>query len=113
VSTPPGSRIRRRGPGTWSGWVTLGHDPFSIDRELFKPNVLEEPGGDIHYGCGWVSLRTNHGRAAWHNGGNGWSYGPRLTTPPLIVRCPLRCDRQLDRAVVSFETRFSLAGSRS
>jgi CubicO group peptidase (beta-lactamase class C family) len=44
-------------------------------RELFKPRVLEEPGGDTYYGYGWVILETSSGRAAWHNGGNGWSYG--------------------------------------
>jgi CubicO group peptidase (beta-lactamase class C family) len=43
-------------------------------RRLFRPWVLEEPGGDTHYGYGWVILRGDGGRAAWHNGGNGWSY---------------------------------------
>ena len=43
--------------------------------ELFKPRVLEEPGGDSYYGYGWVILETKYGRAGWHNGGNGWSYG--------------------------------------
>jgi CubicO group peptidase (beta-lactamase class C family) len=44
-------------------------------RKLFEPHVLEQPGGDTHYGYGWVILRTDTGRMAWHNGGNGWSYG--------------------------------------
>jgi CubicO group peptidase (beta-lactamase class C family) len=43
--------------------------------QLFKPRVLEEPGGDTYYGYGWVILETGSGRAGWHNGGNGWSYG--------------------------------------
>jgi CubicO group peptidase (beta-lactamase class C family) len=42
--------------------------------ELFKPRVLEEPGGDSYYGYGWVILETNLGAVAWHNGGNRWSY---------------------------------------
>ena len=44
-------------------------------RELFRPRVREEPGGDSRYGYGWVLLDTVLGRVAWHNGGNGWSYG--------------------------------------
>jgi CubicO group peptidase (beta-lactamase class C family) len=44
-------------------------------RELFKPHVLEEPGGDSYYGYGWVILRADDGRVAWHNGGNDSSYG--------------------------------------
>jgi CubicO group peptidase (beta-lactamase class C family) len=44
-------------------------------RALFTPRVLEEPGGDSYYGYGWVILETGAGRVAWHNGGNGWSYG--------------------------------------
>jgi CubicO group peptidase (beta-lactamase class C family) len=44
-------------------------------RKLFKPHVLEEPGGDSYYGYGWVILRGDEGRVAWHNGGNGSSYG--------------------------------------
>ena len=44
-------------------------------RELFRPRVREEPGGDSRYGYGWVLLETALGRVAWHNGGNGWSYG--------------------------------------
>jgi CubicO group peptidase (beta-lactamase class C family) len=39
--------------------------------KLFKPHVREEPGADSHYGYGWVI----DDRIAWHNGGNGWSYG--------------------------------------
>jgi CubicO group peptidase (beta-lactamase class C family) len=43
--------------------------------KLFEPYVLEEPGGDSSYGYGWVILPTDDGDAAWHNGGNGRSYG--------------------------------------
>jgi CubicO group peptidase (beta-lactamase class C family) len=44
-------------------------------RELFKPRVLEEPGGDSYYGFGWVIEETDLGAVAWHNGGDGLSYG--------------------------------------
>ena len=43
-------------------------------RELFRPRVPEQPGGDSWYGYGWVLLDTSVGPVAWHNGGNGWSY---------------------------------------
>jgi CubicO group peptidase (beta-lactamase class C family) len=44
--------------------------------ELFKPRVLEEPGGDTRYAYGWVIQRSDKlGRIAWHDGGNGWSFG--------------------------------------
>lgn len=43
-------------------------------RELFRPRVDEQPGGDSRYGYGWVLLDTPLGRVAWHNGGNGRSY---------------------------------------
>ena len=43
--------------------------------KLFKPYVREEPDGDTYYGYGWVIQRTPDGEVAWHNGGNGWSYG--------------------------------------
>jgi CubicO group peptidase (beta-lactamase class C family) len=43
--------------------------------ELFRPHVLEEPGGDSYSGYGWVILRGDDGRVAWHNGGNRRSYG--------------------------------------
>ncbi len=43
-------------------------------RELFRPRVPEQPGGDSWYGYGWVLLDTEVGPVAWHNGGNGWSY---------------------------------------
>lgn len=42
---------------------------------LFRPRVLEEPGGDTRYAYGWVVLDTPLGRVSWHNGGNSWSYG--------------------------------------
>jgi CubicO group peptidase (beta-lactamase class C family) len=45
-------------------------------RKLFKPHVREQPGGDSYYGYGWVITRPGRsGRVAWHNGGNGLSYG--------------------------------------
>jgi CubicO group peptidase (beta-lactamase class C family) len=44
-------------------------------QKLFRPHVLEEPGGDSYYGYGWVIMRTDDGKVAWHNGGNGSSYG--------------------------------------
>jgi CubicO group peptidase (beta-lactamase class C family) len=45
-------------------------------RKLFKAHVREEPGGDTHYGYGWVMWEAGRaGRVAWHNGGNRWSYG--------------------------------------
>lgn len=44
--------------------------------KLFAPHVLEEPSGDTHYGYGWViGDEPGLGRVAWHDGGNGWSYG--------------------------------------
>ena len=56
----------------------LGGDEV-LDRrsvsELFKPRVLEEEGGDTRYAYGWVIAETDEGPVAWHNGGNGWSYG--------------------------------------
>jgi CubicO group peptidase (beta-lactamase class C family) len=45
-------------------------------KKLFKAHVREEPGGDTHYGYGWVMSESDRfGRIAWHNGGNRWSYG--------------------------------------
>jgi len=49
--------------------------------ELFRPRVLEEPGGDARYAYGWVVLDTPRGRVDWHNGGNGWSYGEIARLP--------------------------------
>lgn len=49
--------------------------------ELFKPRVLEEPGGDSRYAYGWVVLDSPKGRLLWHNGGNDWSYGEVLRVP--------------------------------
>lgn len=44
--------------------------------ELFRPHVLEEEGGDSYYGYGWVIVPSEEsGTVAWHNGGNGWSFG--------------------------------------
>jgi CubicO group peptidase (beta-lactamase class C family) len=42
--------------------------------ELFRPRVLEEPGGETHYAYGWVVAETPLGTVNWHNGGNGWAY---------------------------------------
>ncbi|HWM11650.1 MAG TPA: serine hydrolase [Solirubrobacteraceae bacterium] len=44
-------------------------------RKLFEPHVLEEPGGSSYYGYGWVIVRADNRKVAWHNGGNDWSYG--------------------------------------
>jgi CubicO group peptidase (beta-lactamase class C family) len=59
----------------------------SVKDKLFKPYVLEEEGGDTHYGYGWVVLSTPEGRAVWHNGGNGWSYGEiaRFSSDDVMV----------------------------
>jgi hypothetical protein len=44
--------------------------------ELFKPRVLEEPGvRRLLLRVRVVILDTDDGTVAWHNGGNGWSYG--------------------------------------
>jgi CubicO group peptidase (beta-lactamase class C family) len=42
--------------------------------ELFRPRVLEEPGGETRYAYGWVVTDTPLGTVNWHNGGNGWAY---------------------------------------
>lgn len=44
-------------------------------RRLFEPRVREEPGGDTFYGYGWVLQQVGGLGVAWHNGGNGRSYG--------------------------------------
>jgi CubicO group peptidase (beta-lactamase class C family) len=49
--------------------------------ELFRPRVLEQPGGDTRYAFGWVVMDTPYGRAHWHNGGNGLSYGEVARLP--------------------------------
>jgi CubicO group peptidase (beta-lactamase class C family) len=55
--------------------------------DLFRPRVLEEEGGESSYGYGWVVLDTDYGPVAWHNGGNGWSYGEyvRLLDDDVMV----------------------------
>jgi CubicO group peptidase (beta-lactamase class C family) len=56
--------------------------------KLFKPHVRERPGGNSHYGYGWVVSQPGRlGRVVWHNGGNGWSYGEltRLLSPGVMV----------------------------
>lgn len=47
-------------------------------RQLFRPYVREEPGGDTFYGYGWVIVDTGFGTIAVHDGGNSWSYGEVL-----------------------------------
>jgi CubicO group peptidase (beta-lactamase class C family) len=42
--------------------------------ELFRPRVLEEPGGETRYAYGWVVADSPLGTVNWHNGGNGWAY---------------------------------------
>ena len=45
-------------------------------KKLVRAHVREEPGGDSHYGYGWVVSESDRfGRVVWHNGGNRWSYG--------------------------------------
>lgn len=46
--------------------------------ELFRPRVREGKHADSWYAYGWVILDTPLGRAQWHNGGNGWSYGEMI-----------------------------------
>jgi hypothetical protein len=61
--------------GKWL--LALETDRVLDDRakeELFRPRVLEEPGGDTHYAYGWVIAETPLGEVDWHNGGNGWAY---------------------------------------
>ncbi len=50
-------------------------------RELFRPRVLEEPGGDTRYAYGWVVADTPIGTVNWHNGGNGWTYAELARLP--------------------------------
>lgn len=54
-------------------------------RELFRPRVLEEPGGSTRYAYGWVVADTRLGPVQWHNGGNGWSYGEIARLPDAGV----------------------------
>ena len=49
--------------------------------ELFRPRVVEEPGGDTRYAYGWVVADSPFGKVDWHNGGNGWSYGEIARLP--------------------------------
>jgi CubicO group peptidase (beta-lactamase class C family) len=56
--------------------------------KLFEPHVREGPGGDSFYGYGWVVVEPEgFGRVAWHDGGNGWSFGTvtRLLDDGVIV----------------------------
>jgi CubicO group peptidase (beta-lactamase class C family) len=46
---------------------------------LFEPHVAEDDTGATSYGYGWVIAPTGTlGEVAWHDGGNGWSYGEIL-----------------------------------
>lgn len=49
--------------------------------ELFRPRVLEEPGGNTRYAYGWVVADTPFGKVNWHNGGNGWAYAEVARLP--------------------------------
>ena len=49
--------------------------------ELFRPRVLEEPGGGTRYAYGWVVAETPLGTVNWHNGGNGWAYAELARLP--------------------------------
>jgi hypothetical protein len=53
--------------------------------ELFRPRVLEEPGGDTRYAYGWVVAETPLGTVDWHNGGNGRSYAELARLPDSRV----------------------------
>jgi CubicO group peptidase (beta-lactamase class C family) len=57
----------------------LGHQILDQGAKavLFKPHVAEVE-GDSYYGYGWVIASTSIGAVAWHNGGNGLSYGEIL-----------------------------------
>ncbi len=60
-----------------------GHTVLDADakRQLFRARVPEEPGGDAFASFGWVVLEAKGEQIAWHNGGNGWSYGEIARTP--------------------------------
>jgi CubicO group peptidase (beta-lactamase class C family) len=49
--------------------------------DLFRPRVLEEPGGETRYAYGWVVAQTPFGTVNWHNGGNGWAYAELSRLP--------------------------------
>ena len=55
--------------------------------ELFRPHVLEEPGGETSYGYGWAIQDSPYGVIAAHDGGNAWSYGEliRLLDQGVLV----------------------------
>lgn len=54
-------------------------------KELFRPRVLEERGGDTHYAYGWVVAQTPLGTVTWHNGGNGWAYAELTRQTPAVT----------------------------
>ncbi|WP_419997564.1 serine hydrolase domain-containing protein [Streptomyces boninensis] len=55
-------------------------------RKLLKPYV-QMPDDSGWYGYGWAFADTPAGRAAWHNGGNGWSFAStgRLAADDVAV----------------------------
>ena len=65
-------------PRDLARWHRALRDGRVLDRRaqraMFRPRVLEEPGGDSWYGYGWVLFDSGVGPVAWHNGGNGLSY---------------------------------------
>jgi CubicO group peptidase (beta-lactamase class C family) len=61
--------------GQWL--LALGGDRVLDERakeELFRPRVVEQPGGETRYAYGWVVADSPFGTVEWHNGGNGWAY---------------------------------------
>lgn len=66
-------------------WLLALADDEVLDEaakaELFRPRVLEQPGGETRYAYGWVVAETPLGPVTWHNGGNGWSYAELTRLP--------------------------------
>jgi CubicO group peptidase (beta-lactamase class C family) len=46
--------------------------PRSTREKLFAPHT-RAPEPNEYYGYGWSVIDTEHGRIAWHDGGNSWS----------------------------------------
>jgi CubicO group peptidase (beta-lactamase class C family) len=46
--------------------------PRAAQEKLFTP-YIRQPDSNGHYGYGWDIRDTEHGRLAWHDGGNSWS----------------------------------------
>jgi CubicO group peptidase (beta-lactamase class C family) len=50
-------------------------DQGAIEK-LFRPHARADEGRGSYYGYGWVIQRdADHGRVAWHDGGNDWNFG--------------------------------------